>query len=168
MKDPMETTAYLNTLKKHIFYEFLAHAGRVLILVRHSPDVVIGSRGFLEDEKESGVMLVFNSTMKFAWDKYGITATLVFGSSPQKCFIPADDIIAVYSPDANAQFVASLQEQPVQQRLGKLMPVASDMTPQAPEPAGERATASPITTPGNVIAVDFVNKTRREKENKDP
>jgi hypothetical protein len=97
----------LNSLKKHIFFEFINMAKRAFILIRYSEDVVLGRRGFTEDEKENGIVLVFNNRMNFQWDDYGITVTLVFGTSPQKCFIPADDIIAVYSPELNAQFVTS-------------------------------------------------------------
>lgn len=97
----------LNNLKKHIFFEFLNMVGRVFIVVRYSDRVIIGNRGFTSEEKEKGIILVFNLKMKFHWDEHGINATLVFGTTPQKCFIPETDIIAIYSPELNAQFVAS-------------------------------------------------------------
>lgn len=99
----------LNELKKNIFYEMMNIVGRVFIMVRYSEGVRIGTRGFLPEEKEGGLILVFNSRMNFTWDDSGITATLVFGASPQKCFIPADNIIAVYSPELNSQFLAGPQ-----------------------------------------------------------
>lgn len=99
----------LNELKKNIFYEVMNIVGRVFIMVRYSEGVRIGTRGFLPEEKEGGLILVFNSQMNFTWDDSGITATLVFGTSPQKCFIPADNIIAVYSPELNSQFLAGPQ-----------------------------------------------------------
>jgi hypothetical protein len=99
----------LNNLKKHIFFEFQNLVGRAFVLVRYSDEVILGNRGFTAEEKQNGIILVFNSRMNFLWDDYGITATLVFGTSPQKCFIPVDNIIAVYSPELNAQFVASPQ-----------------------------------------------------------
>ncbi len=99
----------LNNLKKHIFFEFINMVGRVFIVVRYSDRVIIGNRGFTSEEKENGIVLVFNSKMKFHWDEQGINATLVFGTTPQKCFIPEDDIIAIYSPDLYAQFVVSPQ-----------------------------------------------------------
>ena len=80
---------------------------RVFILVKHSDNVILGNRGFSAPEKENGIVLVFNSGMNFIWDEYGITATLVFGTSAQKCFIPIDSIISVYSPELNVQFVAA-------------------------------------------------------------
>src|SRR5208337_4722022 len=90
----IEAAAHVNSLKKHVFYELLHLAGRVFVLARYSEHVILGNRGFTADEKENGIILVFNSKMNFQWDEYGITATLVFGTSPQKCFVPVDEITA--------------------------------------------------------------------------
>lgn len=97
----------LNELKKTIFYKILDMAGRVFIMVKHSNDIIIGKRGLTEDEKKNGIVLVFNNTMNFTWDDYGISGTLIFGTIPQECYIPADDIIIINSPELNAQFVAA-------------------------------------------------------------
>lgn len=97
----------LNSLKKHCFFEFLNIVGRVFILVKYSDNVILGNRRFTEEEKNNGLVLVFNTRMNFLWDDYGISATLVFNTSAQKCFIPVDDIVAVYSPELNAQFTAA-------------------------------------------------------------
>ena len=97
----------LTDLKKHVFFELLDMAGRVFIHVRYSDDVLIGERGFLAEEKEKGLVLVFNSRMKFEWNKQGITATLGFGTKTEKCFVPPESIISVFSPDLNAQFSVS-------------------------------------------------------------
>ena len=96
----------MNNLKKHVFYEMLDLAGRVFVHVRYSENVEIGNRGFLKEEKEKGLILVFNKRMNFAWDDEGISITLVFGTSPEKCFVPAEDILSVFSPELNAQFTA--------------------------------------------------------------
>lgn len=96
-----------NALKKTVFYEMLKLAGRVFIVARYSERVVVGNRGFTEDEKENGIVLVFNSSMNFSWDDEGIASTLVFGTSPERCFIPADDIVAIYSPEMNSRFITS-------------------------------------------------------------
>src|SRR5512136_1066987 len=97
----------LGSLKRHVFFELLNLAGRVFVLVEPSESVVLGRRGFSEDEKKNGIVLVFNSKMKFDWDDKVIRATLVFGTAPQKCVIPVEAIIAVYSPEAGAQFIVS-------------------------------------------------------------
>lgn len=100
----------INDLKKQVFYEMLNLAGRVYIHVQHSEDVVIGDRGFLPEEKERGIVLVLNNRMEFEWDEEGISVNLVFGSTKQKCFIPADQILSIVSPDLSAQFSVSLEE----------------------------------------------------------
>jgi len=97
----------LTDLKKHVFFELLDMAGRVFIHVRYSDDVLIGDRGFLAEEKEKGLVLVFNAGMKFQWNEQGISATLGFGPKTEKCFIPPESIISVFSPDLNAQFSVS-------------------------------------------------------------
>lgn len=103
----METQGHINHLKRQVFFEMLNIVGRVFIIVRSAPSVDLGNRCFTDEEKQNGIILVFNAKMHFVWDDEGIAATLVFGSTPQKCFIPATDIIAVYSPELNAQFVAA-------------------------------------------------------------
>jgi len=94
----------LEELKKRVFYDMLNMAGRVFIAVRYGEDVVIGKRSFLHEEKEKGLVLVFNRKMNFTWDDAGIRVTLVFGTSPEKCFIPQESIITIFSPELNAQF----------------------------------------------------------------
>ncbi len=137
----MEMAAGLNSLKKHVFYELLHIGGRVFVLVRYSEHVVLGNRGLTDDERENGIVLVFNPGMNFQWDDYGITATLVFGSSPQKCFIPVDDIAAVYSSELNAQFIVSPMS-------WKMQDFQAESTVKA-------------EGSGNVIKVDF---TKRQKK----
>ena len=94
----------LTALKKHIFFELLDMAGRVFIHVRYSDDVLIGERGFLAEEKEKGLILVFNASMKFEWNEQGISATLGFGTKTENCLIPAESIISVFSPPQRSVF----------------------------------------------------------------
>lgn len=122
----------LNGLKREAFFTFLEEAGRVFIQVRHSGNVKIGRRGFLPGEKEKGIVLVFNRGMKFTWDDSGIHATLLFGSAPEKCFIPPGEILAVYSPELGAQLLVS--------------------------PTGDTGEGEDAEAEGNVIKVDFKRK----------
>ncbi|RMG71063.1 MAG: hypothetical protein D6710_06505 [Nitrospirae bacterium] len=96
----------LNRLKRDIFYELMNIVGRVFIVVRYHRDVKIGQRGFLPEEKEKGIVLVFNSRMKFSFDHWGIEAKLVFGTRVEHCLIPVQHIIGIYSPELNCQFFA--------------------------------------------------------------
>jgi hypothetical protein len=99
----------LNELKKKIFHEILDIVGRVFIVARYSEHVVIGKRGFTEEERKNGLVLVFNVHMHFVWDESGISSTLVFGKTPQKCLVPATDIVAIYSPELQCQFISAPQ-----------------------------------------------------------
>ncbi len=106
----------LNELKKKTFFEILDLVGRVFIVVDYDERVVIGKRGFLPEEKERGLVLVFNNNMKFDWHNEAITATLVFGNTPEKCYIPIDAIATVFSPELRVQLnvpVFSLQAQDI-------------------------------------------------------
>jgi len=93
----------LNELKKQTFFELINLAGRVFIIVDYDENVVIGKRGFLPEEKERGLVLVFNHKMKFHWSDDALTATLVFGNTPEKCYIPVNSIAGVFSPDLRVQ-----------------------------------------------------------------
>ncbi len=93
----------LNDLKKHTFFEILDLVDRVFIIVDYNENVIIGKRGFLPEEKERGLVLVFNSQMKFQWDDEALLATLVFGGAREKCYIPINSIAAVFSPELRVQ-----------------------------------------------------------------
>ncbi|MDW7998627.1 MAG: ClpXP protease specificity-enhancing factor SspB [Thermodesulfovibrio sp.] len=94
---------WLNELKKHTFFEILNLVGRVYIVVDFDQSVVIGRRGFLPEEKERGLVLVFNNKMNFVWNEHEITATLVFGNVPEKCHIPLNAITGIFSPELRIQ-----------------------------------------------------------------
>jgi hypothetical protein len=100
----------INELKREVFFRLLEMATRAYVLVRHSDSVMIGNRGFLEEEKKDGIVLVFNKSMKFVWDDSGIHASLVFGTAAEKCYIPHEDIVSVYSPDLGVQLAVAPQE----------------------------------------------------------
>ncbi len=118
-------------------------AGRVFIVAQYSENVLIGNRGFTEDERKNGIVLVFNKSMSFSWDDAGISSSLVFGTSPQKCFVPAEDIVAIYSPELNSQFVTPFRPPATTPEEGGREGVGSDR---------EEVTGS------NVVKVDFSKK----------
>lgn len=132
----------IDELKKTVFYEMMDIAGRVFIVAKYSDNLVIGNRGLTDDEMKNGIVLVFNQRMNFSWDDYGISATLVFSTSPQKCFIPADDIVAIYSPELNSQFLAA--------------PQTPDVKPDKDEPEDQLKKEDE-----KVVRVDFSKKKQR-------
>ena len=104
LKDTEKVLQGINALKRHIFYELMNLVGRVFIVVRYNEDVQIGRRGFLPEEKEKGIVLVFNHNMNFQWHEWGIEARLIFGGLVEHCLIPVEHIVAIYSPEINTQF----------------------------------------------------------------
>ena len=90
---------------QNIFYDLLNDYGRVYIVVKYSENTKIGSRGFTEEEKEKGLVLVFTDknfkTLQWT-DDGSIRTSLGFGAGnrPEKCYLHFDDIVSVYSPDA--------------------------------------------------------------------
>lgn len=83
--------------------------GQVYIIVKYSENSTIGKRGFTEEEKKKGLILIFNQKnyKDLQWAEDGsIIATLGFGGNNRlgKCFLHCDDIVSVFSPDARIKF----------------------------------------------------------------
>ncbi len=92
-----------------LFYNILNDYGRVYILVKYSEKTIIGNRGFTDEEKKQGLVLVFNQRnhKNLKWENDGsIITTLGFGvnNRQEKCFLYSNDIISVFSPDAKVSF----------------------------------------------------------------
>jgi hypothetical protein len=144
-------------LKKTVFFELLSLAGRVFIAVRYSENIDLGKKTFTEEEKRSGITLVFTDRMPIQWDDEGINTVLSFGSQTYRCFIPDETIFAIYSPDLRVQLTT-----------------AADEALDHPEPKSEctascRKKSGQQKESGKLISVDFTNRVRRmsEKQNTD-
>ncbi len=133
----------LNELKKRIFFDMLDLVGRVFILVNYSPGVIIGKRGFLPEEKEKGIVLVFNRRMNFDWGADGISAKLVFGAVTHHCFIPLKSIVSIFSPELSAHFSVSSSS-------------GDEVMPEKPKskPAGKQTKSAA----DNIVRIDFNKK----------
>ncbi|MCX8070497.1 MAG: ClpXP protease specificity-enhancing factor SspB [Thermodesulfovibrionales bacterium] len=110
----------MNALKETIFFSLMDLAGRVYIIVHYSEDVIIGKRGFTNDEKNNGLVLVFNQKMNFQWDGDVITAKLGFGNTIEKCYIPVNNIVCIFSPDINARFLVDYMPKQKEDKKQKL------------------------------------------------
>ncbi len=94
---------------QNLFYDLMNDYGQVYIIVKYSENSTIGKRGFTEEEKKKGLILIFNQKnykdLQWAEDGSIITA-LGFGvnNKPEKCFLYFDDIVSVFSPDARVRF----------------------------------------------------------------
>lgn len=94
---------------QNLFYEILNDYGRVYIVVKYSNNSSLGKRGFSEEEKNKGLVLVFNNSnhRNLQWtDDGSMFVTLGFGvnNRPENCYIHCDDIVSIYSPDAKIKF----------------------------------------------------------------
>lgn len=145
LKDSEKVIQGINALKRHIFYELLNLVGRVFIVVRYHEDVQIGRRGFLPEEKEKGIVLVFNHNMNFQWHEWGIEARLIFGGLVEHCLIPVEHIVAIYSPEINTQFFS----------LPEGLFYEKETIPQQEEPEIQEEGAKPED---KVIKLDFRRK----------
>lgn len=93
---------------QRLFYDLWNDFGSVYILVRYSDRTVIGRRGFSDEEKQRGLVLVFNNRTNnsLEWDEDGnMSCVLAFGTRREDVFIHHDDIVSVFSPEAGVQFV---------------------------------------------------------------
>ncbi len=140
-------------LKREVFSRLMEISGRVFILVRHSEKVIIGHRGFSEDEKQSGITLVFNRNMGFTWDDGGISATLSFGSTAEKCVIPSSDIMAISSPDAGIQMLFDPQKADALHAMAD--PLAKEETSEKEKGEEAENDKKAVDPEEKVIRVDF-------------
>ncbi|MHB8846453.1 MAG: hypothetical protein ACYC7L_17090 [Nitrospirota bacterium] len=95
---------------QRLFYDIWNDFGSVYLIVKYSDRTIIGKRGFTEEEKKQGLILVFNSQTNntLAWDDEGnLTCILAFGARKEDILIHHDDLLGVFSPDAKVQFVRS-------------------------------------------------------------
>lgn len=96
--------AYLQKL----FYDLWNDFGSVYLVVNHSDRSRIGRRGFTEEEKKQGLILVFNNKTnnKLEWDEEGnLSCVLAFGPRREDVFVHHDDLRGVFSPEAGVQFL---------------------------------------------------------------
>ena len=93
---------------RKLFYEIWNDFGGVYLLVRHSDLTRIGKRGFTDEEKKQGLVLVFNNqtNTRLDWDDEGnVSCVLAFGTRKEDVYIHHDDLLGVFSPEAGVQFV---------------------------------------------------------------
>ena len=95
---------------QRLFYDIWNDFGSVYLLVKYSERTHIGNRGFTDEEKRRGLVLVFNSktSNKLDWDAEGnLACVLAFGDRKEDVSIHHDDLLGVFSQDAGVQFLRS-------------------------------------------------------------
>lgn len=93
---------------QRLFYDIWNDFGSVYLLVKYSDNTTIGKRGFTEEEKKQGLILVFNNKTNntLDWDAEGnLTCVLAFGTRKEDVYIHHDDLLGVYSLEARVQFL---------------------------------------------------------------
>ncbi len=93
---------------QRLFYDIWDDFGSVYLLVKYSSRTSIGKRGFTEQEKKQGMILVFNNKTSntLNWDAEGnLTCVLAFGTRKENVSIHHDDLLGVFSSEANVQFL---------------------------------------------------------------
>jgi len=135
---------------RSLFNDLLNDHGNVYIVVRHSDKTVIGKRGFTEEEKKRGIVLIFNQKnhKNLQWtEEGGIIAALGFGAGnrPEKCFLHCDDIVSVFSPFAKVRFERG--------DIWEVQPEAEE----AEVPSGKKTKKLPED---NVVSLDRFRKTK--------
>ncbi len=126
-----------------LFYDLWNDFGSVYLLVKYSDRTTVGKRGFTDEEKKKGLVLVFNNktNTKLDWDPEGnVSCVLAFGSRRENVSIHHDDLLGVFSPDAGVQFVRTDGE-------------TETMPPPAPEPGRPDA--------GQVVSLKDFRKSRK-------
>jgi hypothetical protein len=93
---------------QRLFYDIWNDFGSVYLVVNYSDRTGIGKRGFTEDEKKQGLVLVFNDKTNntLHWDEEGnLSCVLAFGTRKEDVFIHHDDLLGVFSAEAGVQFL---------------------------------------------------------------
>jgi len=95
---------------QRLFYDIWNDFGSVHLLVKYSSRTSIGKRGFTEEERKRGLILVFNNktTNTLDWDAEGnLNCVLAFGTRKEDVYIHHDDLLGVLSREAGVQFLRS-------------------------------------------------------------
>jgi hypothetical protein len=93
-----------------LFYDIWNDFGSVYLIVKYSSNTTIGKRGFTEEEKKQGLILVFNNKTSntLNWDAEGnLTCVLAFGPRKEDVYIHHDDLLGVFSSEAGVQLLRS-------------------------------------------------------------
>ncbi len=127
--------------KKNIILETFKHYEKIYMHIAPLPDVVIGSRGFVDKEKTDGIILVFGkeSYKDFEWDDNKIYVSMRFSGKWESLEIPLNAVQAIFNdpliPDFIFNFKAFL-----------------------PEDSFDDNNETHVKKEGNVISIDFGKK----------
>ncbi|MGE4265823.1 MAG: ClpXP protease specificity-enhancing factor SspB [Deferribacterales bacterium] len=98
----------LNVLK-----EILNNYEKFFIHLMPHPELIIGSRGLIGEEKKNGIVLVFSS---YSYDKLdmeedSILVNMKFSGSWESLYIPVDAVSAIFNDPVKPEFMFSFKPQ---------------------------------------------------------
>lgn len=137
----------LRDFKRELFHLYWEKFGVFYLHVMPHPGLIIGKRGLVGAEKESGVVLVFgDKAVKFLESKSEyLYADLQFGASWESTTIPWDAVFRIYD---------KFQNSASQLRFLQIEPSLPESNPTK----SQRAEGKEISDDGKVIRVDFGGK----------
>ncbi len=95
---------------QRMFYDIWDDFGSVYLIVSYSDKTRIGKRGFTDEERKRGLVLIFNDKTNnmMDWDDEGnLACVLSFGARNEDVYIHHDDLLGVFSREAGVQFLRS-------------------------------------------------------------
>jgi stringent starvation protein B len=132
----------MKNFKKNIIMEVFKHYEKVYMHVAPLPEVVIGERGFVEKEKEEGIILVFGkeSYKDFEWDDDKVYVSMRFSGKWENLEIPIIAIQAIFNNPLKPDFIFNFRV---------FLP---------DENINEKKKKEKVKKEGNVISINFAKK----------
>ncbi len=130
--------------KKNIILEVFKNFDRVYMHIAPLKEVIIGDRGFVDREKEDGIVLVFRqeSYKDFEWDDDKIYVSMRFSGKWENLEIPLNAIQAVFNDPLMPNFIFNFKV----------------FVPEKKHDKTEEKENIGIKKNGNVISVNFGKK----------
>ncbi|WP_303852087.1 ClpXP protease specificity-enhancing factor SspB [Seleniivibrio woodruffii] len=103
----------MSDFRLNVLKEILNSYEKFFIHLMPHPDLIIGSRGLIGEEKKNGLVLVFSSYSydKLSIDEDSITVNMKFSGSWESLYIPVDAVSAVFNDPVKPEFMFSFKPQ---------------------------------------------------------
>lgn len=103
----------MSDFRLNVLKEILNSYEKFFIHLMPHPNLIIGSRGLIGEEKKNGLVLVFSSYSydKLSIDDDSITVNMKFSGSWESLYIPVDAVSAVFNDPVKPEFMFSFKPQ---------------------------------------------------------
>ncbi len=152
----LEEIKNIRSFKNDLFKLYWERFGTFYMHVLPHPQLKIGKRGLVGDEKESGIVLVFGpkAVREVQALELELFAELQFGYNWESVTIPWDSVFRIY--DKAQSSLVQLRILPFSSELSSSKSETENFEPQEVKPTKKANPKEPIK--GNVIRVDFGGK----------